>query len=65
MRAYVCVCVQSASVPIGLDVVRVGQNRIVIYNRIFIPTVYTVGIWKGSRYITRIQKPYITYIPYI
>ena len=27
---------------------RVGRNSIIIYNSIFIPTVYTVGIWQNQ-----------------
>jgi len=39
---------------------RVNEYRIIIYNRIFIPTVR-----EGAGYVTRTPKPYIRFAPYI
>jgi len=45
--------------------IRRVEYRIIIYNRTFIPTVYTAGIREGASYITRTPKPYVRFAPYI
>jgi len=49
----------------GTHMCRVAEYRIIIFNCIFIPTVYTVGKWEGASYTTRIPKPYKRFAPYI
>jgi len=55
-----CLCLQCVNVRackhvcvyICSHLSRVAEYRIIIYNRIFIPTVYTVGIREGASFIT-------------
>jgi len=44
---------------------RVAEYRKIMYNRLYIPTVNTIGIRKGASYITRTPKPCIRFAPYI